>query len=140
MESKVGMIAKYIAIAMIVLALVFGALILFTGDEYAGPFLQFSYVSLLIPVVLLVIFPIRYYITHPEKIKQALISLGALAAITIVSYALASGEALVFMGSDAFEMGKATMKWAGAGLIAFYIMFFGAIVAIAYSELSKLLK
>jgi hypothetical protein len=140
MESKVGIIAKYIAIAMMVLALIFGALMIFVGDDYAGSFLQFSYLSLLIPVVLMVIFPIRYYITHPEKIKQALMSIGGLVAILAISYMLASGDELYFMGSEDFDMSESAMKRAGAGLIAFYIMAIGAIVAIAYSEISKLLK
>lgn len=139
-ETKVGIVARYIAIAMIVLALIFGAMIIFGSEDIAGPFLQYSYVALLIPVVLMVVFPIRYYVTHPEKIKQALFAIGGLLAILVISYALASGDPLYFMGAEDFDMSESTMKMTGAGLIAFYIMAAGAIVAIAYSEISKLLK
>ncbi len=139
-ETKVGIVSRYIAIAMMVLALIFGALVMFVSKDYAGSFLQYSYVALLIPAVLMVVFPIRYYITHPEKIKQALFSIGGLAVILVLSYALASAEPLNFMGSEEFDMSESTMKMVGGGLIAFYIMAIGAIVAIAYSEISKLLK
>ena len=83
-------------------------------------------------------FPINFLVQNPTKAKGALFSGGGLALILGISWLLASGEVL-----DSYEkygITEAVSRNVGMGLIAMYILGFGAIGAIIYSAVSRLMK
>lgn len=67
--------------------------------------------------------------------RKSLIGIGASVALLLVAY-------LVSDGSDAvkYNISEGASKWIGAGLITLYIALFGAIGAIVYGEVTRLLK
>ena len=52
----------------------------------------------------------------------------------------ASGDLMTFPGSEKFGMTEASTKRVGMGLITFYILSIGTILAVLYAELGKLFK
>ena len=80
-------------------------------------------------------FGVKKMIANTENAKKPLYTIGALVAILLFSYLIASDEVL---GSyEKYEITASTVKKVGMGLIAFYILAIGAIGAVLYAELSK---
>lgn len=75
---------------------------------------------------------------NPKGAKTAVIGLVSLLVVFIISYALAGDEMLPKY--EAFIDGPEDSKMVGMGLIAFYILAIGAIGAVAFSSISKLIK
>lgn len=67
--------------------------------------------------------------------RKSLIGIGAFVALLLIAY-------LISDGSDAvkYNISEGVSKWIGAGLITLYIALFGAIGAIVYGEVTRLLK
>ena len=87
-----------------------------------------------------VIYPLLFLAKNPSKGKTALIGVSGLLLIAIVSYIIASGDLMTFPGSEKFGMTVASTKRVGMGLITFYILSIGAILAVLYAEFGKLFK
>tara|TARA_B110000467_G_C18287431_1_gene462555 strand:+ start:264 stop:602 length:339 start_codon:yes stop_codon:yes gene_type:complete len=85
-------------------------------------------------------FPIMFLAKHPEKAKGALMGVGGLLVLVILSYIIASSEVMEFTGSEKFGMTEASTKRVGMGLWCFYLLAFGAVGAVLYAELGKLFK
>mgnify|MGYP001329270169 CR=1 FL=1 len=85
-------------------------------------------------------FPMMFLAKNPEKAKGALMGIGVLIAVFIISYIFASSEIMEFPGSEKFGMTESSTKRVGMGLIAFYFLGLGAVAAVFYAELSKVFK
>jgi hypothetical protein len=85
-------------------------------------------------------FPVMFLAKNPAKAKSTLLGVGVLLLITLISFLIASGDVMNFPGAEKFGMTEASTKRVGTGLIVFYILSFGAIGAVLYSELGKLFK
>lgn len=99
-----------------------------------------TYIMIGIAALAAIVYPILFLAKNPSKGKNALIGVGGLIAIAILSYLLASGDIMTFPGSEKFGMTETSTKRVGMGLITFYILSVGAILAVLYAELGKLLK
>lgn len=79
---------------------------------------------------------------NPGGIKQMLIGLGGLIVVVGIAYMLANDviPKTTLSPEDLAEITPATAKNVGTGLIAFYILFFVAIAAAVYSEVSRIFK
>jgi len=102
--------------------------------------LYLTYLMIAGAAIAAIAFPVIFLAKNPAKAKSALMGIGALLVITIVSYIIASGEVMNFPGAEKFGMTEASTKRVGMGLIVFYILSFGAIGAVLYAELGKLFK
>ena len=80
-------------------------------------------------------FGIKKMIANTENAKKTLYTVGGLIAVLLVSYLIASNEVLASF--EKYEITPSTSKQVGMGLITFYLLVFGAIGAILYTELSK---
>ena len=87
-------------------------------------------------VVITILFPIiESFILGSKDAKKMLYSFGGLITILIFSYLMASDEVL---GSyEKYNTTASSSKQVGMGLMTFYLLLFGAILAILYAELSK---
>lgn len=76
--------------------------------------------------------------------KKGLISLGAVAVVAVVAYALASDAIPQFIGVDKFiangSLTPSIAKMVDAGLIATYLLFGVAILSIVWSSVSQIFK
>jgi NADH:ubiquinone oxidoreductase subunit 6 (subunit J) len=102
--------------------------------------LWLTYLMIAGAAITAVAYPIMYLAKHPEQAKGALKGIGALVAVVILSYVLASGDIMEFPGFEKFNMTEASTKRVGMGLITFYFLAFGAVAAVLYAELGKLFK
>ena len=97
--------------------------ILFFADVVSeGLLITWCYLLLAIAAVTAVVFPIITMAQNPKGAKNALIGVVGLVVVVGISYAVAGS------------------KQSETGLIAFYIMGAGAIGAVIFAEVSKMLK
>ena len=81
-------------------------------------------------------FGIKNMILKTGSAKKTLFTIGGLIAIIIIAYITASDE--VLNEYKKYNITTSASKQVGMGLITFYILIFGAIAAVLYSELSKM--
>jgi len=81
-------------------------------------------------------FGIKNMIQKTGSAKKTLFTIGGLIAIIIIAYISASDE--VLNEYKKYNITTSASKQVGMGLITFYILIFGAIAAVLYSELSKM--
>ncbi|MFN6114537.1 MAG: hypothetical protein ACK46G_04800 [Flavobacteriales bacterium] len=67
--------------------------------------------------------------------KQSMIGIGAFVALLVIAYAISDGSV-----RPEWNISEGTSKWIGAGLILFYVSMLGAIGAILYGEITRMLK
>ncbi|MFI2742091.1 hypothetical protein ACG2LH_05080 [Zhouia sp. PK063] len=125
-------IIKILAIALGLIGVVLWLLLLGSVDPYTDFMFYIAYVLTFAAAGIAVIYSIGNLLTHPDKLKRALVSVGVLVVVAVVSFALASGDPLP--GADA-----STSKWVGAGLYAFYILTVVAAGAMIFSGIKRLL-
>ena len=115
------------------------SILFFAGFVSEGLLITWCYVLLAIAAVTAVVFPIITMAQNPKGAKNALIGVVALVVVGGISYALAGSEEY-FTLDGVLLADASTSKQSGAGLIAFYIMGAGAIGAVIFAEVSKMLK
>ena len=81
-------------------------------------------------------FGIKNMIQKTGSAKKTLFTISGLIAIIIIAYITASDE--VLNEYKKYNITTSASKQVGMGLITFYILIFGAIAAVLYSELSKM--
>lgn len=138
-------IAKILAIILGVIGLVLWVLIVRSDDNEGtvGLMIQLGVWMTIIIAGITFLFSAIQLITHPDKLKKSLVSIGAFAVIIAVSYfVLASGTDIDLdeMGRKGIEVSEGTSKLVGAGLIAFYILAAVAVIAMLASGAKKLLS
>ena len=99
-----------------------------------------TYIMIAVAALAAIVYPLMFLAKNPSKGKNALMGIGGLLFITVISYVLASGDIMTFPGSEKFGMTEASTKRVGMGLIVFYILSIGAIAAVLFAELGKLFK
>ena len=99
-----------------------------------------TYIMIAVAALAAIVYPLMFLAKNPSKGKNALMGIGGLLFITVISYVLASGDIMTFPGSEKFSMTEASTKRVGMGLIVFYILSLGAIAAVLFAELGKLFK
>jgi hypothetical protein len=64
-----------------------------------------------------------------------MIGIGAFVALLVIAYTISDGSV-----RPEWNISEGTSKWIGAGLILFYVSMLGAIGAILYGEITRMLK
>ncbi|WP_298341406.1 hypothetical protein [uncultured Algibacter sp.] len=135
-------ILKIVAFALAIIGAIF-ALMIMAGDEdtaqnMSSYMLFIAYVVLGIVLLLVVLFVIKGLFAG--DIKKTLMTVGAFAAVIIISYVISSGTDLdlkPFTDKGA-DVTTATSKNVGAGLYAFYILAAVAIGSMLYGGAKKM--
>jgi hypothetical protein len=109
-------------------------------DALINPAMGLSYIALLIAAILSVGFALYQIATHPKQAKGALIGIGGLAVVFLLGYLLASDEVTEDMANLSIEVTERTSKMVGAGLMTFYILTLGAILAVVLSSVRRMIK
>jgi len=102
-----------------------------------------TYIVAALTLLLVVGFSVFNIFVNPKAAVNALIGIGALALIIIVSFALSSSDIdplFVMRISENIEVTDSLSKQVGAGLIATYILSGLAVAAILFTWISKLIK
>ena len=83
-------------------------------------------------------FGVKQMMLKNNNAKKTLYTIGGLFGMLILSYLISSDEIL---GSyEKYEITASTAKWVGIGLSSFYILGIGAVGAVLYAELSKIIS
>jgi hypothetical protein len=142
--------SKILRIVLIVLMALsaFICVLFYVGGEsapdqptFTNLYIVWAYVLTGLAVGFTVIFPIIQMITNPKNAKKGLMGILALGAVILVSYLLSSGDLLGIIDPELIEYDvPSTLKYAGTMLYTNYVLAGLAIVAMVYSEISKVLK
>jgi hypothetical protein len=132
--SKILNIVLYVLLGISALL----GVLFYAGSVDSETLIAWCYILFGISAVAAIVFPIITMAKNPAGAKSALLGVVALIIVFVIAYALAGDEMLPkYKG---FIEGPEASKRVGAGLIAFYILAVGAIVATVYSGVSKLFK
>jgi uncharacterized membrane protein len=85
-----------------------------------------------------VLMPLAHAVKSPKTFVKSLYGVAALVVLFGISYVLTGSN--VTPAQQAIGITESTSKMIGAGLTLFYILLFGSILGIIYSEISKALK
>jgi len=97
-----------------------------------------TYIMVGVGTLIAIGFGIKKMLSNTENTKKTLYTIAGLIAIFLFSYLMASEE--VLKSFEKYEISSATSKQVGMGLISFYILMFGAIAAVLYAEISKVIS
>lgn len=102
--------------------------------------LMWAFILLIIAAAASLIFPLVFFIMNPKNTVRALVVLGIIAILVVVSYSLASDQTLNLVNYSGPDNVPKTLKRADTGLILTYILAGIAILSILYTEIAKLFK
>jgi hypothetical protein len=106
--------------------------------------LSWSYVLLFIAAIAAILLEFLNTISDKKATKNALIGLGFLGGVILISYIFADTEMPKFFGAQKFIDDKTVtpsiLKWIGTGLIATYILSALSIIAIIWSSVSRIFR
>jgi NADH:ubiquinone oxidoreductase subunit 6 (subunit J) len=94
-----------------------------------------SYVMVAFAALTAISFGVKKMMQNTNNAKKTLYTAGGLVVAFIIAYLLSSDE--VLNSYEKYNTTASSSKQVGMGLITFYLLLFGAIVAILYAELSK---
>lgn len=113
--------------------------VLFYSDSIGSDLIIYwCYTLFFLGAAAAIVLPIINLGKNPGGGKTALIGLISLAVVFLIAYLLSGDEMLPKY--EKFIDGPSDSKFVGMGLIAFYILAIGAVGAVVYSSISKLIK
>lgn len=106
--------------------------------------LSWSYVLLFVAFIAAIVLEFVNTISDKKATKSALIALGFIGGVMLISYIFADSEMPKFFGAQKFiddgTVTPSSLKWIGTGLIATYILSAISIAAIIWSSVSRIFK
>lgn len=146
--KKITKAASIVLYVILFLGVVFTALMMLGGTEgdvnetpvYTDAILRFSYLLIVLGIGAIIVFEIINLILHPQNAKKSLMSVGIVAAIVGIAYALSDGTPLKIIGYEGTENVPSMLILTDTGLYTFYILFGVVVLAIIGSEVSRMLK
>ncbi len=129
-----------------VLSIIFLAMIIATGDtaikdgESSGTvnsFMYIAYAILIVTIALVLIFTLKGLFTNTATLKRTLIGVGAFLVVLIISYAVSGGDTREYLyGGIPVTANESHLV--GAGIVAFYMLMAGTIIAMLMAGVKKL--
>jgi len=101
--------------------------------------LKYTYLILIIAVLVAIIFPIFHVISNPKNLVRNLIFVVGLVIVTGICYYFAKGDVLPLLNYTGSDNVPWVLKLVDTGLFLMYIAFAGALLAIIYSEIRRYL-
>lgn len=154
MEKVVHNIFRIVTYILIALGVIFIVMIWANGDDalkndpslqdsIMNPFAWTTYIAFGITFLIAVIFPVFQIITNPKGAVRALIVVGVLVVVGVISYAMASGSLDGDILQREFRKGDLTAagsKRVGAALIGTYVLGVLAVLTVVYSAIASIFK
>jgi hypothetical protein len=142
--SKILRIGLIVLMALSALA----CLLFYVGGEdingdpvFTNLYIVWAYVLTGLAVGITVIFPVFQMISNPKNAKKGLVGVLALGVVILVSFLASSGELLGIIDPELIEYDTPnTLKYAGTMLFTNYLLAGLAMIAMVYSEISKVFK
>lgn len=141
-------IIKIVALVIGLIAVFFLARIMMIGDEaikaeasnqaVLGWFANLAYVVLAIAAISAVVFSLVNLVSHPDKLKKALMSLGVFALILAIAWFASSGVETKL--SDGKMLSASGSQLIEAGIKAFYILILSAAGLMLFFGIKKMLS
>ena len=143
-------IFTYTALVLGVVGLILQAIILSQGDDViklnalsgdygiVSTMVTLALLVLAITVILTLVFSIGYLASDGKKLKKALISIGAFAAVVLVAFLFSTGTETPLKDGD--MLSAAGSRWIETGLRTFYFLVFIAVGAMFYTGIARLKK
>ena len=140
----------YIALALGVVGLILQVTILNQGDDViklnalsgdygvVSTMVILALLVLAITVILTLVFSFGNLASDGKKLKKALISIGAFAAVVLIAFLFSSG--LETPLKDGNMLSAAGSRWIETGLRTFYFLVFIAVGAMLYTGIARLKK
>jgi glucan phosphoethanolaminetransferase (alkaline phosphatase superfamily) len=114
------------------------AILFYAGGVNEEPIIMWCYALAIIAAAAAIIFPMFNIFTNPKGARSVLVGVAALAIVAGISYGVAGDE--VLKSYHTYGTTPAESKLVSTGLILFYLLAGGAIIAAIYSEVSKIFK
>ena len=143
-------IYTYIALALGVVGLILQVIILNQGDDViklnalsgdygvVSTMVTLALLVLAITVILTLVFSFGNLASDGKKLKKALISIGAFAAVVLIAFLFSSGSETPL--KDGNMLSAAGSRWIETGLRTFYFLVFIAVGAMLYTGIARLKK
>ena len=140
----------YIALALGVVGLILQAIILSQGDDViklnalsgdygiVSTMVTLALLVLAITFILTLVFSIGNLASDGKKLKKALISIGAFAAVVLVAFLFSTGTETPLKDGDVLSASGS--RWIETGLRTFYFLVFIAVGAMLYTGIARLKK
>ncbi|MFT4780670.1 MAG: hypothetical protein ACJAZK_000126 [Psychroserpens sp.] len=123
-------IVKIVALVIGLIAVFFLVRIMMLGDEaiktipenqgILSGFANLAYIVLAITAITAIVFSLVNLVSHPDKLKKALMSLGVFALVLAVAWFASSGQERLLSDGTTLTAGQSQMI--EAGIKAFYIL------------------
>ena len=138
MKDKISNITRWILYLLLLLSVIPGILF-YTGAVDTDVFLNWGKFMLIAGVVVILIAPVFTFLNNPQNLVKMLVSIVLFAVVIGVSYTLATNQ-LSNLQLEEYGITAETSRLVGMGLIATYITFALAVLAILYSMVIKPFK
>lgn len=99
-----------------------------------GVFILLSYIVLFIAIIAVLYFVFKNFITHKDKLKPTLITIGLFLGIVLVAFIFADGTEVKL---KEFTVGPGYSKAISTALNTFYILAIAAVGTLVYSSFKK---
>ena len=146
---KVSKILKFVSLFIALIALYFFVQVSTNGDGKEGDVdalnaavassINYTYILLIITVVIVAFFMVLDVIKHPAKLKKTLIGVVAFLILFGIAYALA-GDGKVEVSSGIIEEGSVLSKRVSTGIIFSFILGIIAFAGFIFDSVKSLLK
>lgn len=143
-------IFTYTALVFGVVGLILQAIILSQGDDViklnalsgdygaVSTMVTLALLVLAITIILTLVFSFGNLASDGKKLKKALISIGAFAAVVLVAFLFSTGTETPLKDGD--MLSAAGSRWIETGLRTFYFLVFIAVGAMLYTGIARLKK
>jgi len=130
---------SYLSYGLLGISALFGILF-YTQTISEEPFLILSYILFGIAVIATLGFALVQIFGNAQAAKRALMGLGILVVVVLISWLIASPEIPKFIGSEEFNLTPAISRNVGTILIVAYILAIVAFGSMIYSEVKNFFK
>jgi hypothetical protein len=127
MDKKILLITKIVVFSLVAIALVFQILMIAYNSIFQSPtaealdssilggYLNVAYIALAIAIIVALIFPVIQMISSPKNAIKALIGVGVIVVLGLISYLFASND-FSPQQLDKLQITVSTSIWVSAGI------------------------
>lgn len=135
-------IVRLIALLVGILGIVFWILLLGSTDPYTDIMINIAKILVIVTAAVVLLFTLLNLVSHPKKLKKALIAVVSFLIVVLIGYALAKGNNIDLdeMAEKGINVTESTSRTVGAGLITFYILAILAAGIMIFSGIGKFFK
>jgi hypothetical protein len=147
--TKLSKILNYVLYLLLALALVFAAIFYFGEWDLEHPyphplftdtFLNLAKVFVIITAGVTLVFEVINIVTQPKNAVRTLISIVIVVVLVLIAYGMADVTPMKLPGYQGADNVPSMLSLAGTILYTMYFLIGGAVVAILYTELSRMFK